>query len=211
MEITSIYLVRHGETDWNATGRCQGTLDVPMNATGDAQIAALAQSLHAQRFAAAYSSPLVRARRTADAVLAARGLALVVDPDLHELSYGDVQGLAPADWPGTLAERWAREPWSVTFPGGESLHDAERRVLSVISRIVSAHRGESVLVSSHGHINRLVILRALGLERPQFWEVEQHNGSVCRIDYRGDLATVATVVTASARAQAGETSHRGAE
>lgn len=182
--ITSVYLVRHGETEWNITLRCQGTADIPMNATGHAQIASLAVALGSVAFAAAYTSPLSRARLTAGAVLASRALDAVVEPDLRELSYGDWQGLTLQEWPGDVADRWAAHPWTVTFPNGESLAAAQARAVAVIGRIVAAHAGQCVLVSAHGHLNRLLLLHARRADPTTFWDIVQPNGGACRIDYR---------------------------
>ena len=194
--ITSVYLVRHGETEWNVTLRCQGTADIPMNPTGHAQVASLGTALRSVAFAAAYTSPLSRARLTAGAVLASRALDAVVEPGLRELSYGDWQGLTPQEWPGDVAERWAADPWTVAFPNGESLAAVQARAVAAIGRIVAAHPGQCVLVAAHGHLNRLLLLHAHGADPGTFWDVAQPNGWACRIDYRAhDANAIATSIT----------------
>ena len=177
-ETTRVVLVRHGETEWNARGVYQGWQDVPLGARGVAQTMALARSLAGIAIDAAYTSPLSRARETAAAVLRGRGVVPVAVPELRELSYGVWEGLAPAPrraaW-GDLEDRWIADPWSVAFPEGESLGALAARVLAVWDRIVAAHAGDTVLVSAHGHVNRVILLHAHGLPRDAFWSLDQPN------------------------------------
>jgi broad specificity phosphatase PhoE len=180
---TRVYLVRHGETDWNALGRLQGIVDVPLNARGLAQARALASRLRDVRLDAAYCSALGRARRTAAIVLAGRGVTAVEEPALNEMSYGRWQGSTRAQLAGDdpeLAARWDADPWAVTFPGGESLVDVHRRAVAAWQRLVAAHEGETVLVSAHGHVNRVLLVHALSLPRDHFWRIAQPNGE-CRV------------------------------
>ncbi len=179
MTKTIVYLVRHGETAWNAAGRCQGTIDVPLNAVGRAQASALRTALSDVDFSCAYSSPLSRARETAAIVLAGRITPVYTDAALRELSYGRWQGRAPNAWPIGSARRWTATPWHMTFPGGECLEDVYRRVTPFWDRLVRAHAGEIVLLVTHGHINRLLLLHALGWPRDRFWAIPQDNACYC--------------------------------
>ena len=174
---TTLYLVRHGETDWNATGRCQGTLDVPMNAAGLAQVEQLARELAGVPFDAAYTSPLKRTRDTAAAILAGRNLRARTVPEFSELSYGDLQGSAQSAWDGLLRSAWREQPWSVVFPNGESLDMVRARAVPALARIVAAHPGETVLISGHGHLNRVLAMHLLAHPAEEFWSVEQANAS----------------------------------
>jgi broad specificity phosphatase PhoE len=181
--LTRVYLVRHGETDWNALDRLQGTVDVPLNARGLAQAGALAGRLRDVRFDAAYCSALGRARRTAAIVLAGRGVPAVEEPALNEMSYGRWQGSTRTqlvrDDPA-LAARWDVDPWTVAFPEGESLADVHRRAVAAWQRLVAAHQARTVLVSAHGHVNRVLLVHALALPRDSFWRIAQPNGE-CRV------------------------------
>lgn len=172
---TAVYLVRHGVTSWNARGLCQGTADVPLNAQGRAEVARLRERLQAVRFDAAYTSPLVRARETAAAILAASGLRAAPAAAFAELSYGTWQGTREREWPDAAGRRWRRDPWAVAFPSGESLDDVHRRATPAWDRLVAAHAGETVLVAAHGHLNRVLLIHALGLARDRFWSIAQPN------------------------------------
>jgi broad specificity phosphatase PhoE len=181
-----VYLVRHGETEWNAEARCQGRADAEFSDAGREQLRSLAAQLAPVKFDAAYTSSLRRAVRTAAAILEGRGLEATLVDDLAEISYGSLQGTRFADWPGGLHDRWRRDPWSVTFPDGESLAAVEARVLKAVDAILRAHPGETILVSSHGHVNRL-ILAAYGCAAPRradFWSIEQPNGVATRLELR---------------------------
>jgi broad specificity phosphatase PhoE len=179
---TIIYLVRHGETEWNAEGRCQGRADAEFTDAGRQQLRALATDLASVTFDAGYTSPLPRAVRTADAILEGRGLPVRRIDDLSEISYGSLQGQRFADWPGVLHDTWRRDPWSVTFADGESLAMVATRVLPTFETIVAAHPGETVLVSSHGHVNRLILAAYHGRSRADFWEIDQVNGCAARLE-----------------------------
>ena len=118
------YLVRHGETDWNKTGRTQGHLDVPLNATGRRQAELLAKGLDGVEFAGIYSSDLARTYESAQLITAGRDLEIATDPDLREFAYGTWEGLTMAEiearHPGALAERIDAGNQDFAAPGGEN-------------------------------------------------------------------------------------------
>lgn len=183
---TIIYLVRHGATEWNAAGVFQGRADVPLSARGVAEAEALRAQLGHVRFAAAYCSTLARARVTADIVLQGSALQAMTVPAFDELSYGTWQGLAPAvrrARDAALEQRWQDDPWAVTFPNGESLHDVQRRVAAAWDHLVDRHRGEIVLLVAHGHVNRVLLLGVLTRPREDFWHIDQPNAGAYRIEY----------------------------
>jgi len=179
-----IYLVRHGETIWNAENRCHGQADADFSDRGRAQIQSLAEELADITFDAAYTSPLARAVKTAEAILAPHRLRATPVPALAELSYGTFQGTRFADWPDELHQVWRTEPWQITFPEGESLAAVEARVVPAFERIVAAHPGHTVLVSAHGHVNRLILAAHQQRPRSDFWAIEQINGRATRLECR---------------------------
>ncbi|MEO6878888.1 MAG: histidine phosphatase family protein [Gemmatimonadaceae bacterium] len=193
-QATTLYLVRHGETAWNASERCQGSLDIPMNDNGVRQARLAGNALRHIVFDAAYTSGLGRAQQTAAAILDGSALTAVPIADLSELSYGDWHGLRPDEWPNDTAARWRRDPWSVAFPGGESLTVLRNRVIPAFRRIAANHAGQRILIASHGHVNRVMLIHAMGTDPATFWEIEQANGAVIEltlvdVDARGEGAT----------------------
>ncbi len=151
---TVLILARHGETDANVAGTWQGATDHPLNARGHAQAEALARHLrrHHPDIAAIYTSPLTRARQTAETV-ARRfpGVPLHVDQDLSEYNLGAWEGLTYEElrYEKRLWERMAQDPhWAP--PGGESAYRFATRVINAFRRIAQRHPGQKVLVISHG-------------------------------------------------------------
>jgi 2,3-bisphosphoglycerate-dependent phosphoglycerate mutase len=153
---TRICLVRHGETAWNADRRLQGHTDIPLNDTGFAQARATAASLAGERFDAAYSSDLTRARQTADAIAARCGLTPALDPALRERHYGGFQALtyneARTRFPGDYQRFESRDPDFVFPEGGESLRNFASRIRTTLERIAGSHQGGTVLVVTHGGV-----------------------------------------------------------
>lgn len=186
--MTRIYLIRHGETAWNHHGLYQGTADVPLSSTGVLQAAALARALSGVRFGAAFSSPLSRARATAEAVVGGSGPPVVVVPELRELSYGLWQGRGPAArarCAAGLERRWRESPWSVRFPGGETLREVRGRAVGALEHVLRSHPGETVLLSGHGHLNRVLLIHALGWDEERFWSIEQPNACCYLLRFSG--------------------------
>lgn len=149
--MTTLLLVRHGETDWNAERRYQGHADVPLNARGREQAEALAEQLAGEDLDAIYSSDLSRARVTAEVVAARLGIPVVVDPDLREVDVGPVEGL-------TFEEAQVFDGWQ-----GEPKDEHAERILRAIHRIAAEHPEGRVLVVTHGGSMRRVH-EHLGLE-----------------------------------------------
>ena len=175
--------MRHGETEWNAARRFQGTSDVGVSARGRLQAEALARALRPRALVAAYSSPLRRARETAEIALAGRGVPLTVVPELAELGIGEWEGRL-ADELGEPYRRWAQAPLDNPPPGGEPLPVVAARVGRAIEAILRSHApggpaaaGE-VLVVAHGGVISVYACEVLGLSLNQLWRLRVDNGSL---------------------------------
>lgn len=152
----TLCLVRHGETDWNVERRLQGHIDIPLNERGLAQAETTARSLAGMRFAALYTSDLARARQTAAAITRRLSMPEHTDPRLRERHYGMFQGLtydeAARRHPEFYRRFTARE-LAFSFPEcGESLHIFADRIRAALHEIALRHRGEHVLVVTHGGV-----------------------------------------------------------
>lgn len=142
----SFWFLRHGETDWNVQGISQGNVDIPLNPTGVAQARAAAEKLRDRGIATIISSPLSRARVTADFVGEALGLPVAIDPDLREVSFGVQEGQKMADWfPGWLAGEFTPE-------GAETFAALRRRAVAAANRATA--QPPAVLVVAHGALFR---------------------------------------------------------
>lgn len=165
-----LWLVRHGQTNWNIDGRIQGQSDVPLNETGRSQAQALTEKLKDVPFVAVYSSDLERARETAEIIAAAHGLAVQIDARLREVKQGEWEGLSLAD----IRERYDwqyrhNQSYSPDFrpPGGESAREVAERVQAAIEDIHKKHPEGAVLVVSHGLAAATVACRVKGVDLEQ--------------------------------------------
>jgi broad specificity phosphatase PhoE len=151
--VTTLLLVRHGETDWNAVGRLQGHTDRPLSDFGRRQAEQLAEELEDEPLDAIYTSDLARARETAEIAGERLGLPVVLDPDLREKDWGTWEGL-------TSVERDR-----VEFVG-ESTEAHQERILGALRRIAERHPGGCVLIVTHGGSMRRVQTAATGMAMP---------------------------------------------
>ncbi len=149
--MTDLYLVRHGETDWNRQRRIQGLTDIPLNETGREQARATGMLLTRRRWDGIYASPLSRARETAEIIAAEVGLPepALIDA-LVERNYGATEGL---DW----LQVETQYPHGTAAPGRESREQVAARVIPALRELAAAHPGEALLVVSHGGAIRAVL------------------------------------------------------
>jgi broad specificity phosphatase PhoE len=170
--MTTLYLARHGETDWNRELRIQGSSDIELNELGRRQAQHLAQELTDVELDAIYASDLSRARATAAAVAATHALEVKLDPRLCERSFGSWEGMT-------------REDVSAFPPGsrhdGESDDEVRERMLEAVQAIADVHPGEQVLVVSHGGALNTLWHHAVG-ERVERWA----NCAVYKLAVRDD-------------------------
>lgn len=152
----SIWLVRHGETEWSLSGQHTGTTDIPLTEKGEQQAVQIGEFLQGRNFAAVLTSPLARARETCR--LAGFDENAKLEPNLREWDYGDYEGRATKDI------RKARPGWSLWadgVPNGESIEQVAARAQAVIND-AAANAGD-VLLFAHGHVLRILICCWLGL------------------------------------------------
>lgn len=176
-----VHLARHGQTAYNLEGRFQGHLPVPLDDTGRAQAAELAERAAAHDFRALWCSPLLRARETADVVARRIGLEPIEDPRLMETDAGDWTDRSFADVhaeaPELFAAFIAGEP-SFAFPGGESFAEQEERVSAALAEV---EEGElPALVVCHGMVIRAALARRAGHRVERFERVP--NGALVPLD-----------------------------
>jgi probable phosphoglycerate mutase len=149
--VTTILLARHGETDWNRDNRFQGHADPPLNDTGRAQAAELAERLAGDELAAVYSSPLRRAFETAAAIAEPHGLEPVRLDALREVDVGSWQGLTRAEVEQRFPDQYAR--WLDHEQGwedGETYEAMGERVVRAMLELAVAHEGQRILAATHG-------------------------------------------------------------
>lgn len=193
---TRILLIRHGQSRWNVDRRVQGQTDVPLTPLGQAQAAALARRLASLPLAAVYSSPLRRARETAEAVARPHGLPVVTLAGLVEIDHGRWQGLTWAEVAARDSERyalWQRLPGRVVMPGGERLFDVRTRALEAVRGVVAAHPGATAALVSHEVVLRVLLGEALGMDYDHLGRLVLDNGGISVVEYGAGPPVVVTV------------------
>ena len=184
--MTCIYLVRHGTTDWNQGEIFRGRLDVKLNETGRAEARALAPYFQNVKLSGIFSSPLSRAKETAQAIADAKGLEVTPDSAFVDLDLGSWQGLSvqrvKEEYPD-LYRLWIERPQDVTFPGGETLAQARVRAWEGFLRLFQQYEEKTILIVSHRVITKLLICTVLGIGESHFWQIKQEATAINRIDF----------------------------
>jgi broad specificity phosphatase PhoE len=185
----TLYLIRHGETDDNARGVSQGRRDVPLNARGRAEAAAVAAWFEGRPLTQLVSSPSSRARDVAEAVGTPRGLTPIEDERLAEFDQGELDGLSLAQMRERYADflkRWRNDdPTGLRMPGGETFGEVQRRVVSACEELAAANPDGAVAVVSHNFTLRAALCHALEVPLSNFRR------------FRTDLASVSVVTVES--------------
>jgi len=200
MTITRLCLIRHGETDWNAIGRFQGSIDIPLNAKGITQAQAAGEALKQCKFDALYSSDLQRARMTADVVAETLQRPIIPEPRLRERHLGLLEGLMPAEaeakYPDAYLPLKARR-LDYAPPQGEEVAAFQQRVSAVLQHILHTHPGQQILAVAHGGVldmfYRLVTGTGFNVERS--WRLRngalnwlEHDGKTWRVEAWDEIA-----------------------
>ena len=179
----TLVLVRHGETEWSATGKHTSVTDVPLTDRGREAAAGLRDRLARYEFALALVSPRARARDTA--ALAGLGERAEVDDDLAEFAYGEYEGRTTAD---IREERPGWNVWDHGAPGGETAAQVGARADRVVER-VTAVDGD-VAVFAHGHLLRVLGARWIGLDAACGGHLALDTGSVCELSYERERRAI---------------------
>ncbi len=168
--MTELYLVRHGETEWNAARRIQGRTDIPLNDTGRAQARQTAELLARRSWDAVYASPLSRAHETASIIASRLGIDEVTDVDaLVERDYGDAEGMG-------FEQVEALYPEGVRAPGQETREEVAGRVVPALLELAARHPGARLVVVSHGGAIRSVLQTVEpGTQHPRITNASVHS------------------------------------
>ena len=187
---THLYLVRHGETDFNKQGIVQGRgVDSPLNETGLAQAAALAKRFVANPVDAIYSSPLQRALQTAQSVAQQIGInEIPTDPGLEEMSWGVFEGQPQSEELSSafeeMKQRWHNGEHDYAVEKGETLRQVQTRGVAAIDRILEQSSGKRVLVVAHGRFLRILLASLLSeYGIPRMEELNHSNTGVNHLVY----------------------------
>jgi probable phosphoglycerate mutase len=195
--MTEIFLIRHGETAWNAERRLQGHLDIPLNEEGERQAAALARALAGESVDMIISSDLSRAASTARAVAELQGLPLQTDASLRERCFGAFEGLLydelESHFPEAYAQWKARDPHA-RYPDGErraeTFAEFSQRAVEAVCRIADAHSGKRLILVSHGGVLDAVYRAANGIDITAPRDFDVLNASINQVQWDGEKLKV---------------------
>ena len=184
-----ILLVRHGETDWNNSGKFQGQVDVSLNNTGIAQARATARLALTWDLTALYSSPSSRTLEVSSYISQLTGIQIKTDPRLMELNLGLLEGITGQDmrddW-SDLWNNWRKDPSSVTMPEGESLFDLQERAWAAFVDIHNNHyQTDTVAIVSHNFTIRCICTKLLEIPMSNYHCLSLDLGSITTLENTG--------------------------
>ncbi len=192
-ELTRIFLVRHGQTDWNKDKVFRGLADRPLSDAGRAEALALGEALKDEPVDAIYASPLIRARQTVEPLSRWKHKKIQPLPGVGDIDYGDWSGqsdAAVAQAYPKLYQAWQKRPATVRFPHGESLAQVAARALRALQTVARAHPGRTVVVASHRVPCKVLALKLLGLPLSRFWDLRQDVACINLFEYQPPRAIV---------------------
>jgi broad specificity phosphatase PhoE len=188
-----LYLVRHGETDYNRRGIGLGRADLPLSGHGARQAAALGQRARELTIDRVYSSPLTRCLITAQHVVGGRDIPVECRDELLELDVGETEGMPFPEMRerfGDFIKRWAGPEGAETrMPGGESLRDLHGRLLPFVEHLY-ASGDEAIAVVSHNFVTRVLLTQLLGMELAGFRSINIDLASLTTVTLRDRRAVV---------------------
>jgi len=189
-----IILIRHGETDWNRGRRIMGHEPIPLNEKGREQIQLLREHLSSVHFDAIYTSPVLRARESAELLQGSQGSPLLEAPELAEIDYGEWVGKT-FDEVRVLPqfEAYHRRPSEVIIPEGETFHDVMARVKQFFTRIRAEHEDMTIAAVSHADVIKAALIQHLTLPLDEIHRFRIDNGSYSVVWLEGDLERVLMV------------------
>lgn len=171
-----LYIIRHGETQWNREGRLQGQTDIPLNEKGRAVAQAAARGMREIPFDLAFTSPLSRARETAEIILQDRKVPVIPDRRIEEINFGSMEGCRARDPDGRIVEPFFRtffENPSCYVPpeGGESIRQLCERTGNFLDELKTREdlKDKTVLAATHGAASRGLLLHITGKPVSEFW------------------------------------------
>ena len=188
-EGTLIFLVRHGECEGNIKGMFRGRTDFPLNKRGFTQAQDLARELKSFSLKYIYTSPLVRARQTAEAIGEQCGVEVKAEEGFNNIKLGswegrfmkEIAGQYPEEW-----ELWIHNPEKLRVKNMETLYDVQKRAKACLDSLVSKHEGETLAVVSHRAVLKPLISACLNIASPYFWKIHLDTASYSLLSYKKD-------------------------
>lgn len=184
-----LYLIRHGETDWNCESKTQGCKNIRLSKEGKLQGKLLANKLRDtnEEYLKIYTSDLDRCYATAKLI----GEELKVDvesyKEFREMSFGDWEGLTIEEIKKSYSRqylKWRNEPYNASIPKGEDLKTVQKRCIEAVKKIIKKYDEGSLIIVSHGIAIKTMILGILGLDLKHFYNITLSNASLNKLEFR---------------------------
>jgi len=184
-----IFLIRHGQTEWNLKGKTQGKQDSNLTEKGINDAKLLAKRLMEEHIDVIYSSTLKRAKDTAKIISDELYMPILYDDGLVELNYGEWEGLTieeiRAKYPEEL-DNWFNRPHLAIFPMGEELQKAQERIVRTFNNIVNSNKDKNILIVGHSTMIKLLLLNLLDMNLSGYNRLKQSNCALNVIGIRRD-------------------------
>lgn len=190
--MTKIYIVRHGETQWNKEEVFRGRKDMPLNESGRQQAEMVGCYFSNRSVNRIISSPMERARQTVETIRSATGLEIRTMDEFTDMCFGIWEGLTlqevEKDFPADFS-LWKRSPEKLQIAEGETLDMVRDRVTKGLINIDFLHE-DTVVIVTHRVICKIIVLHALGIGNEHFWDIKFDPGSITLLEYNNDRHTL---------------------
>ncbi len=192
-----LYLIRHGETEWNKEKRFQGWTDIPLSPEGEAQAKKLGKRFEQISVDEIYVSPLRRAVQTAQCVADATGLSLQYNENFKEINFGAWEGMTAKEIAasyGPAFTEFIAHPEEGTFPGEISFDHVTERIQRGLAEVLEGKDGKNIVIVSHGGIVRLMIRYLMGFTGEWYNKTWIDNTSISLVEVRPDRGNLLRVL-----------------
>ncbi|WP_297430766.1 histidine phosphatase family protein, partial [Clostridium sp.] len=187
---TKLYLIRHGETEWNKLGKFQGCVDIDLSQEGIKQAYYLSEKF-GSNFDFIYSSPLKRALETANIIASNKGIRPVILEDIREINFGEWEGLTIKEIAKNYPDEfsiWQNDKLIAPICGGDlSLKNAVERSKNTIIPLIEKHNNKNILVVAHGGIIKATLIGLFNWDMTMYHKINLGNTSVCQINFNSNL------------------------
>lgn len=184
--MTKLYLVRHGETEWNASSKVQGTIDTALNEKGIQQAELVGRKLAREKIDYIYTSSLKRARTTADIIGKHASLQVSELHDYREICLGPWQGLTIEEINNQYSDHfkvYRERPSEFNMPGAETFLEVSTRFCNAIHKAVAEHKDKKIVIVSHGAAIKAAIISILGIEIDHYNKFRIDNASISILNF----------------------------
>jgi len=185
--MTSVYLIRHGETAWNKEEIFRGRTDISLNEIGFREAELVGEYLKGKDIHVIYSSPLSRARETARRIAQVFNLKVQPLEGITDMSFGKWEGRPLKEvqiHDRELYRQWIEQPHLLKLPGGETLDEVRVRAMAALEEVIQYHHEKNLVLVSHRVINKVIICGILGIDNSHFWQIGQDPTAINLIQYK---------------------------